>query len=168
MHALIVLMGFLFAIRGARGMSFQRPVTSFWRIWREAADLLLTWGLLTGIFLMAVGFDPLRSFARQYVLLFLGFGAYLLARHQHKTDFFFLSVTILSFLGLRTSGDYIFNLSWAWAVSFGAALFQTCILGLRYKLLFSRVPGLMKGWPLICLLGAFISLAFWGVGRYLF
>lgn len=167
-YALVIIAGFLFAIRGSRQAFSQRPVPSFFRIWREATDLFLTLGLMAAFFVLAVSFAGCRGFVREYAVLLTGVTAYLLTRYQKKSDFSFLFVTALASLPLSFREDLFYSLSWAWAVSVGVALFQTGFLGLRYKLLFSRVPEAVKGWPVFCLLASFVSLALWGIGRYLF
>lgn len=167
-YTLIIVAGFLFALRGSRQAFSQRPIPSFFWIWREATDLFLTLGLIAALFAVAGSFVGCRSFVREYAILLTGGAAYLLTRYQKRSDFFFLFVTVLASLVFPFREDLLYNLSWAWSVSVGVALFQTGFLGLRYKLLFSSVPEPVKGWPVFCLLASFVSLALWGVGRCVF
>ncbi len=167
-YSLIIVAGFLFAIRGSRQAFSQRPVPSFFWIWREATDLFLTLGLIAALFTVTASFAGCRGFVREYAVLLTGATAYLLTRYQKKSDFFFFFVIALASTPLSVREDFFYNLSWVWVASVGVALFQTGFLGLRYKLLFSSVPEPVKGWPVFCLLAAFVSLALWGLGRYVF
>lgn len=159
MYFLIISFGFMLAMRGTRPAPLQRPAEGLVRTWRDAADLLLTVSLILALWTGAMTFERTQVIAREYSLLGFGVLAYLLARHQKKTDAFFLAATVIAFVISSRQADLFHGLSLVWAVSVGIAVFQTCFLGLRYKLLFSRVPASMKGWPVLCLLAAFIVLA---------
>ncbi len=155
-------------MRGARPASLQRPVEGIVRIWREAGDLLLTTGLILTLWEAALTFAETRLLAREYTVLGFGIAAYLFSRYQKKNDVFFLAVMAIVFwISLRQT-DLLHGLSLAWAVSMGIALFQTCFLGLRYKLLFSNLPLSMKGWPALCLLVALVALVLRSLGGLLF
>lgn len=168
MYFLIIPLGFLLAMRGAKPAPLQDPAKGLACVWREAADLLLTTGLTLTLWAAAVALDKTQILAREYAILGLGAVAYLLARYQKKNDVFFLACAgIVFWISLRQN-DLFHGLSLAWAVSLGIALFQTCFLGLRYKLLFSDVPDSMKGWPILCLLAAFISMALGSLGDLIF
>jgi hypothetical protein len=56
----------------------------------------------------------------------------------------------------------------AWTVSAGIGIFQTGLLGLRYRLLFSNAPAFIKGWPTLCLLAGFLSVILWSAARLVF
>lgn len=166
MYFLIITFGFLLTMRGARPAPLQKPVEGLRRIGREATDLLLTTGLIWTLWEVALTFAETRLLAQEYAVLGFGIAAYLLSRYQKKNDVFFLTVTgIVFWISLRQT-DLLHGLSLAWAVSMGIALFQTCFLGLRYRLLFSNVPGSMKGWPVLCLLAGFIALVLRSLWRF--
>lgn len=168
MYFLIIAFGFLLAMRGARPAPLQKPEQGFRRIWRENTDLFLTLSLLLTLWLVFEAFAKAHAFLGEYTILELGFVAYFLSRFQKKTDAFFLSTTVIAFAILSEQNGFWSALSLAWAVSMGIALFQTCLLGLRHRLLFSGMPSPVKGWPILCLLAAFISIVLWGVGRLVF
>ena len=168
MYFLIITFGLMLAMRGARPARLERPGEGLERIWREAADLFLTMSLPLAILTVAGTCGVMQAAAKEYALLGLGVMTYLLSRYQKKTDVFFLASTAAAFMISSRQTDLSSGLSMAWAVSAGIALFQTCFLGLRYKLLFSRVPVSVKGWPVLCFLAAFISLTLWSLGRLVF
>ena len=168
MYFLIVTFGFLLAIRSTSPAPLQRPGEGLARIWREAGDLFLTMGLTLTLWAGVVALDKTRLFAQEYTILGFGVIAYLLSRYQKKTDIFFLSMMTIVFMIHSRQADLLHGLSLAWAVSMGIAFFQTCFLGLRYRLLFSNVPAPMKGWPLLCLLAALIALVLWSLGGLVF
>ncbi len=163
MYFLIVTFGFLLAMRGARPASLQRSGEGLKRIGREATHFFLTTSLFRALWALAVAFEGIRAGAREYAILGLGIAAYLLSRHQKKTDVFFLSVVASVFMIGSRQHNLLQGISLAGGVSAGIALFQVCFLGLRYKLLFSDVPISMKGWPSLCLLAGFISVVLWGL-----
>jgi hypothetical protein len=168
MYFLIIPFGFLLAMRGARPAPLQKPLEGLNRTWREGADFFLTLVLVLALWALATAFWEIRAGAQGYGILGPGIVAYLLSRYQRKTDTFFLAV-LASFFWIHSRQiDLMHGLSLAWAVSMGIALFQTCFLGLRYQLLFSRLPAAMKGWPALCLLAGFIALVLGGVGRLVF
>lgn len=158
MFFLIITFGFMLALRGAKPAPLQKPVVGLVRTWREALDLLLTISLILIMWAGAMELEKIQAAVREYAILIFGISAYLLSRSQKKTDVFFLAVIAIVFKISSEQADLVHGLFLACAVSGGIALFQTCFLGLRYKLLFSRVPASMKGWPVLCLLAAFIAL----------
>ena len=168
MYFLIVSFGFLLAMRGARHASLQKPVEELVRVWREAIDLLLTTGLTLTLLTAAKTFGEARIIASEYEILGLGIIIFLLSRYQKKVDAFFLAATAIAFMVSSKQKDLVHGLSLAWAACAGIALFQSGFLGLRYKLLFSKVPFSAKGWPILCLLGAFVSAILVGVARLVF
>jgi len=168
MYSLIILAGFLLAMRGARPAPLQKPGQGLLRIWREAADLLLTVDLALMLLAALLLFKETRPFAQEYGLLSAGLIVYLTARYQRKTDVFLLSAIVIIFWIYTKQYDPIHGLAMAGTVSVGIGLFQTCFLGLRYRLLFSRLPVSMKGWPVLSLLAGSISIALWGLGRLIF
>jgi Na+-translocating ferredoxin:NAD+ oxidoreductase RnfA subunit len=167
-YFLIIMFGFLFSIRGVRGLDPQSPAPGFFRLWREAADFLLTLSLLLAVLTLGLSADVTRPFVREYALLVVGLPAYLLTRYQGKNDIFFLSVSVLAFMIVSVQDDLMNGLSWAWVLGSGIVLFQVVFFGLRFKLLFSKVPQSIKGWPILCLLASFIALALWALAQRLF
>ena len=163
MYFLIIAFGFMLAMRGTRPAPLQKPAEGLVLTWREAADLLLTINIMLVLWAAAVAFEKTQAAAREYALLGFGIAAYLLSRYQKKTDVFFLAVLAIVFMIHSRQADLWHGLSLTWAVSVGIAVFQTCFLGLRYKLLFSRVPASMKGWPILCLLAACIAIVLRGL-----
>jgi hypothetical protein len=163
MYFLIITFGFLLAMRGARPAPLQRPGEGLRRVVREAADFFLTMSLVLVLLAFAAGFEEIRTGIREYTILSFGTVAYLLSRYQKKTDVFFLSMVASIFMIHSRQCDLPREILLAGVVSVGIALFQICFLGLRYKLLFSSMPVSMKGWPSLCLLAGFISLALWGL-----
>lgn len=168
MYFLIITFGLMLAMRGARPAAIERPALGAARAWREAADFFLTVSVALVLWAIAEACKTTQFFAREFALLGPGLVIYLLARYQKKTDVFLLTAVAVAFMIRLKQADLWHGLSLVWAVSVGLALFQTCFLGLRYKLLFSRVPGSMKGWPVLCLLAAFISLVLGSLGRLVF
>ena len=168
MYFLIITFGFMLAMRGARPAPLDNAALGAARVWREAADFFLTVGFALTLWAIAEACKITQIFAREYALLGPGLVIYLLSRYQKKTDVFFLTGTAVAFMISLKQADLWHGLSLVWAVSVGLALFQTCFLGLRYKMLFSRVPVSMKGWPVLCLLAAFISLVLGSLGRLVF
>ena len=168
MYFLIITFGLMLAMRGSRPARLEKPTQGSARVWREATDFFLTTSLALAFFFAATTYGVTQTIAKEYALLGLGGVIDLLSRYQKKTDVFFLVATIVAFMIHIKQTDLLTGLSLAWAVSFGFALFQTCLLGLRYKLLFSRVPASVKGWPILCLLTAFISMALWSLSRLVF
>jgi len=168
MLLVILSFGFLLVMRGTRGLSPQRPVEGLVRIWHEAADLFLTVALILTLEEFAVTAGTPRSVAREYSVLAPGIAAYLLSRYQKKADTFFLAALAIVFTIHACQADLMHGLSLAWAVAMGIAVFQTGLLGLRYRLLFSPVPAAVKGWPVLCLLAAFLALIFGAVAQMVF
>ncbi|MBU9888344.1 MAG: hypothetical protein KTQ49_00560 [Candidatus Omnitrophica bacterium] len=164
----ILIVGFLLAIRGSQQSFSRQPVPSFFRIWREATDLFLTLGLVASLFAAASSYEEAAALIQRNSFLGVGVTVYLLTRYQKKTDTFFIVATLLAIPGVTVREGPLYALSWAWAASVGVALFQTAFLGLRHKLLFSDVPGPVRGWPLMCLLASFICLLLERVGSYVF
>ncbi|HOW88435.1 MAG TPA: hypothetical protein P5561_00770 [Candidatus Omnitrophota bacterium] len=168
MYFLIIAFGFLLAVRGAKPAPLQDPKEGLRRVWREAVDFFLTTALLVALWIVWTSVGKAQALAREYAFLGIGAASYLLARYQKKTDLFFLCVAVTVFAVLLRQEGFLTSLSWVWAISLGIAFFQVCFLGLRYQLLLSRVPSSMKGWPLLCLLAGFISMALWGITRLVF
>jgi hypothetical protein len=158
MYFLIISFGFLLAMRGARPAPLQKPGEGLRRIWREAADFFLTASLALTLWALALVFEKTGKGLQEYALLGLGIAAYLISRYQGKTDVFLLSVIASVFMIHLEQDTLPHEIFLAGVVSVGMALFQSSFLGLRYKLLFSRIPISMKGWPGLCLLAGFISL----------
>ncbi len=168
MYFLIIAFGFLLAVRGANPAPLQDPKEGLRRVWREAADFFLTTALLVALWIVWASAGKAQTLAREYAFLGIGAASYLLARYQKKTALFFLCTAVTAFAVLSRQEGFLTSLSWVWAISFGIAFFQACFLGLRYQLLLSKAPPSMKGWPLLCLLAGFISIALWGVARLVF
>jgi hypothetical protein len=168
MYFLIITFGFLLAMRGARPAPLQRPIEGLRRIVREAVDLFLTASLILALFALAAGSEDIRTGVREYAILGFGIAAYLLSRYQKKTDVFFLSLIAIVFMISSKQHDLSQGILLAGFTSAGIALFQTCFLGLRYKLLFSPVPASIKGWPGLCFLAGFISMVLWGLWNSVF
>jgi len=168
MYFLIITFGFLLAMRGARPTPLQRPGEGLKRICLEAGDLLLTAGAALAFWAVAIAFEKTRLLAQEYAILGFGVAAYLLSRYQKKSDVFFLAATTIAFLIYSKQPDIRQELLLAWVISAGIAIFQTCFLGLRYKLLFSNMPASVKGWPSLCLLAGFISVVLWRLGKLFF
>jgi hypothetical protein len=163
MYFLIIALGFLLTMRGARPAPLQKPIEGLKRVGREAADFFLTASLILTLWAFAAGFQGIRTNIPEYAILGPGVAAYLLSRHQKKTDVFFLSVTAGVFMIGSKQCGLLQGLLLACIVSAGIALFQACFLGLRHRLLFSFVPASVKGWPILCLLAGFISMVLWGL-----
>jgi hypothetical protein len=163
MYFLIIPFGFLLAMRGAKPPPLQRPVEGLKRIGREAADLFLTVSLILTLWAFLVAFGKNPGAVREYAILAFGIVAYALSRYQKKTDVFFLSVLASVFMISSKPCGLLPGIFLAGIVSAGIAFFQACFLGLRYQLLFSRVPVSMKGWPILCLLAGWIAVVLWGV-----
>ena len=168
MYFLIITFGFLLAMRGARPAPLQRPGEGLRRIGREAADFFVTASLILVLWAFAMMFKEIRTSAQEYAILGFGVTAYLLSRYQKKTNVFFLSVLASVFMISSKQHGLWHGVFLAACVSAGIALFQTCFLGLRYKLLFSNVPVSVKGWPSLCLLAGFISIVLWGLRSLIF
>jgi len=168
MYFLIIAFGFLLAMRGANSAPLQKPAERLKRTWREAMDFFLTTSLTLVFWELATTFEKSQPGAREYAILGPGIVVFLLSRYQKKTDVFFLSVVAGIFMISSKQHGVLQGILLAWVVSAGIALFQTCFLGLRYKLLFSRVPAPMKGWPILCLLAGFISVVLWSLGGLVF
>jgi Na+-translocating ferredoxin:NAD+ oxidoreductase RnfA subunit len=168
MYFLIITFGLMLAMRGSRPARLEKPGEGGVRVLRGAADFFLTVSLTLALWTVLVACEATQTTAREYAILGFGIFNYLLSRYQKKTEVFFLAAATVSFVISVKQADLLNGLSLAWAVSAGMALFQTCFLGLRYKLLFSRVPPSIKGWPVLCLLAAFISLTLWSLGRLVF
>jgi len=167
-YFLIISFGFLLAMRGARPAPLQKPVEGLKRIGREATDLFLTMSLILALGAFATAFGKSPLIAREYAILGPGLAAYLLSRYQKKTDVFFLAVMAGVFMISSERHGLVQGIFGAGVVSAGIALFQSCFLGLRYKLLFSHMPVSMRGWPNLCLLAGFISLVLWSLGSLVF
>jgi len=168
MYFLVISLAFLMAVRGAKPAPLQNPAEGLRRVWREAIDFFLTASLTLGLWTLATAFEKIQPGARENAILGLGITAYLLSQYQKKTDVFFLTVFAGVFMISSRQGDFFHGILLAGTVSGGIAVFQTCFLGLRYKLLFSDVPGSMKGWPILCLLAGAIALVLRGLGNLVF
>ena len=168
MYFLIITFGFLLAMRGAKPASLQRPCEGLGRIWRETTDFFLTANLILALWAFATALEKLQAGAREYAILGPGIAAYLLSRYQKKTDVFFLSIIANVFMIGSKQHDLSQGILLTAVVSAGIAFFQTCFLGLRYKLLFSHVPVSVRGWPSLCLLAGFISVVLWSLGHLVF
>lgn len=167
-YLLIIVFGFLFALRGAKNLSLQRPTENFPTICRHMVDLFFALSFLVLSFMAAMRCSIIRDLVRDYNFLFFGILALVFSKGFKKTDVFFLCSSVLAFLICEQQKDLVGRFSLVWAVSVGTALFRTFFLGLRYKILFSAVPEPVKGWPILCLLVSFLSLALWGIGRLIF
>lgn len=165
---LMISLGFLLAVRGSKEGALQRPAEGLSRIWREAADLLATIALIVTVEAWVSAAQGGALVTRDYAVLLPGLMAYLLARYQKKTDVFFLAATVVAFMVRSCQRDLAHGLSLAWAIAFGVAVFQTGLLGLRYRLLFVRMPTSVKGWPSLCLLAAFLALVLGAAAGMLF
>ncbi len=166
MYFLIISFGFLLAMRGARPALLQRPEEGFKRIVRDATDLFLTTSLILTLWAFAAIPEKIQAGVQEYAILGPGLAAYLLSRFQKKSDVFFLSVVAIIFTISSKQYGLSQGIILSGVLSAGIALFQVCFLGLRYKLLFSNVPSSMKGWPMLCLLAASISMvlgSLWGL-----
>ncbi len=153
-------------MRGARPAPLQRPEEGLKRIGQEAADLFLTTSLILTLWACAAIAGKIQAGVQEYAILGPGLAAYLLSRFQKKSDVFFLSVVAIVFAISSKQYDLSQGIILSGVLSAGIALFQVCFLGLRYKLLFSNVPSSMKGWPMLCLLAASISMvlgSLWGL-----
>ncbi|MFH0985996.1 MAG: hypothetical protein V1882_10785 [Candidatus Omnitrophota bacterium] len=168
MYFWIIAFGFVLAMRGARPALLQRPLEGLKHIGRENNDFFFTLSLILAIWNFAAGFERIENAVREYAILGFGLMAYLLSRYQKKGDVFFLSVLAGAFMISLKRSDISQAVLWAGAVSAGVALFQGVFLGLRHRLLFSRIPEPSKGWPALCLLAGFISMALWGFVRLVF
>lgn len=168
MSFLIIAFGFLLALRGMRPASLQKPFEGLVCLWREAADLFLTVLLILAMEAFALAAGGSWGLVQDYAVLVSGLVAWLLSRYQKKTDVFFLAVVGILFMIRMKNADLFLGFSLAWALVMGIALFQTFFLGLRHRLLFARLPGSMKGWPLLCLLAASLSMLLGGVVSVVF
>lgn len=168
MYFWIIAFGFLLAVRGARPAPLQRPVEGLKHIGRENKDLFFTLSLVLAIWTFVAGLGGVWGAVQGYAILGLGLMAYLFSRYQKKGDVFFFTVFSGAFMISLKQADIAQGVLWAGVVSVGIALFQAGFLGLRHRLLFSRTPAMAKGWPTLCLLAAFISMALWGFGRLVF
>ncbi len=168
MYPTIIALSFIMALRGTRPAALQRPLEGLRRVWREAIDLLLTLSLILVLAAWASALDSTRANGVEYE--FLGFAAvaYLLSRYQKKSDIFFLVATLIAFAIHGKKSDLLASLSLAWAVSVCSGFFQTGLLGLRYRLLFSGVPASIRGWPILCFLAGFLSVILWSAARLVF
>lgn len=168
MYFLIISLAFLLAMRGAKSASLQKPSEGLRRVWREALDFFLTASLILGLWTFAMTLERIQPGVREYTILGFGITAYLLSLYQKKTPVFFLCVFAGVFMISSRQDDFFHGIFLAAAVSGGMAVFQTCFLGLRYRLLFSNVPGSMKGWPELCLLAGLIALVLSGFRSLVF
>jgi hypothetical protein len=168
MYFLIIALAFLLAMRGTRPAPLQKPGEGLKRVWCEAVDFFLTTSLVLALWTFAQAFKRIQPSARGYAILGFGIMAYLASRYQKKTDVFFLSVLASVFMISLKQHDLSRGILLAGIVTVGIAVFQTCFLGLRYKLLFSNVPPSMKGWPVLCLLAGSIALILRGLGGLVF
>jgi hypothetical protein len=168
MYFWIIAFGFLLAVRGARPSPLQKPLEGLKQISHENKDLFFTMGLILALWAFASEFEMSQGSVRGNAILTTGLAAYLLSRYQKKGEVFFLSAFTGAFMISQKQSDLFQGLIWAGAVSSGIVLFQAGFLGLRHRLLFSRVPSSMKGWPALCLLAGAISIALGGLARWAF
>ena len=168
MYFLIIAFGLILALRGAKPASLQKPAAGLTRIGRETLDLFLTVAL--GLTLLACWkqFEPARVFIESNAVLVAGILALLFSRLQKKSDVFFLVAALLLFLIQARQSDLCRGLFLAGSTALGIALFQSGLLGLRHRLLLSRVPAPFKGWPALCLLAAGLSAACGALARFVF
>lgn len=166
MYFLIIVFAFLLAMRGARPAPLQRPVEGLKCIGKEAADFFLTVSLILALWAFVLAFEKIQVSVREYTILGFGITAYLLSLYQKKREVFFLTVFASVFMISSRQQDLLQEIGLTWIVSVGIALFQACFLGLRHRLLFSRVPAAMKGWPILCLLAGFIAVIFGVLGAW--
>ena len=117
MYTLIILAGFLLAMRGARPAPLQKPGQGLLKIWREAADLLLTVDLTLMFLAALLLFKETRPFAQEYSLLGAGLIVYLTARYQKKTDTFLLSAIVIVFWIYTRQYDPVHGLAMAGIIS---------------------------------------------------
>lgn len=168
MYFLIITSGLLLAMRGARPAFLQRPLEGLKKIGSDALDLFLTASLILALGSFAGAFEMIQTGARDYAILGGGLAAYLLSRYQKKPDVFSLVALAIVFMIRSKPSVLAQEIFLAGVVSSGIAIFQACFLGLRHKLLFSRVPASMKGWPILCLLAGSISVALWSLKDLVF
>lgn len=164
--ALVAGLGFLLAVRGKKNVSLQKRHPDLSGACRETVDLSLTMSLMFVLYEWGAGFQGAQGFIREFSFLFLGLAGYGLSQYQKKTDLFFLTACALVFYINAGDQDFYKKLLWLWTVGAGIGFFQACFLGLQYKLLFSRVPHSVQGWPVFCLLAAAIALVFKGIGQF--
>ncbi len=168
MFIYIIIFGFLLAMRGAKPAPLQEPFVGLRRLWRETADLWLTLSLVLALLDFTAGFGKIRVMIQNFEILNAGLAAFLLSRYQKKTDVFFLAVLAGVFMIRSEQPGLPQAFAMACTLSAGTAFFQTFFLGLRHRLLFSRIPDAMKGWPVLCLLAAFISIILGGFSDLVF
>lgn len=166
--SILIFFAFLFAIRGKKQGPFELRQPKMMGVWREAVDLFLTLALMLVFYTGMAAVEKVGVLVQDGSLLFFGLSGYALSKYQRKTDVFFLSVTAMAFFINQISAGLFHGLSLAWIVGVGAGFFQAGFWGMRHRLLFSRIPESVKGWPALCLLASFISLALWGIGRWIF
>ena len=164
----IALFGFILSMRAARSGSVRRPEEGLRQIALGALDLFLSMSLAIMLGAALVAFGSVRSWAQEYEMLIQGGVLYFLSHYQKKPAAFFLVSLSLAFLVGSRQSDPLREMALALAVSAGVMVFQVFFLGLRYRILFSRVPVSMKGWPLLCLLASLIALILEGLGRWVF
>lgn len=168
MYFLIVILGLLLAMRGAQPALLQRPGEGLKRIGRDAVDLFLTTSLILALWACVTALGKIPRDIQEYAILGPGLAAYLLSRYQKKNEIFFFSVVASVFMISSKQHDPLQGIFLAGGLSAGIALFQVCFLGLRHRLLFSNMPSAVKGWPVLCLLAAFISAILWGLRSLVF
>lgn len=164
----IIAFGFLFSIRETKDLLLKKPIDNLLQIVRDTIRFWMALCFIVMFFEAAATFPATRAWIENDHLLLMGALAYLLSKLLKKTDVFFLSLTTAAFFILSEQGSEWKSFLSVCQIAFGIGFFQICFLGMRYRLLFSKVPMAMKGWPLLCLLAFFISLTFWGLHQYVF
>jgi hypothetical protein len=147
---IVMAFGFLFSLRAVRaGAGEKRTGLSQGALWHDAADLAVSLLFLVVLYDLGAAWEKAAAWLPDFGFLGLWGGAYLIGRYQKKPDIFFVSLAVFAYAivtaFLRT------EIHIALALPLGIFIFQVFFKGLKYALLFSRVPEPVKGWPILCL-----------------
>ena len=130
---------------------------------KQSFDIFLSAILIVLFYILVfekIKTDPLKEYEIPVIFL----SAFLTSRILKKSNAFFLVVTGLCFFALNAGNESSFWMSLCIlsGLSLGIFLFQTGLISLKQRLIFSPVPEALKGVPILFFLAAILSVIFAG------
>lgn len=166
---IVAAFGFLFSLRVARaGKNEQKTSLSPAGLWRDAIDLVLSLFLVVVLYDLSASWEKAAAWLPDFGFLGLWGAAYFIGRYQKKPDLFFISLAILACVIVTVSRRVENHFTLAIGLTLGIFVFQFMFKGLKYALLFSRLPPPVKGWPVLCLVAFCITVILSGAVILLF
>ncbi len=159
---------FYAAERSGRAPRFHWPArTMLIQVAKETAELFFAAAVLMLIYALAAAAAGTPYERRELAVLFFwpaAYGVYSLTRRPAP---FFMAL-LAACLTSAPAGPWTFNIAAQCAASLAgfvicAGLFRLAVAGLEARLVFSPVPRVLAGLPILLILAAFVSFCGWGL-----